>query len=220
MPELEGFFEGTGMPDPGWWEALWSDPARVLTDVGVTSGMDVVDLCAGDGWFTLKIAKIALHVFAIDIDGKLLEIAKRRLEESGIKNCVFVEGNAYDIAEYVRVPVDMVFLANAFHGVPDKSRLAGAVYSVLKPGGRFVVVNWHARAREQTTVLGIARGPATQQRMTPDETTAAVSASGLKLHGVIDLAPYHYAAIFERPRATTSGSTRPTSAMVPRNSTR
>ena len=40
-----GFFEGTGMPDPGWWEALWPDPAKVLTDVGVTTGMDVVDLC-------------------------------------------------------------------------------------------------------------------------------------------------------------------------------
>ena len=40
-----GFFEGTGMPDPGWWEALWPDPAKVLQDVGVTPGMDVVDLC-------------------------------------------------------------------------------------------------------------------------------------------------------------------------------
>ena len=37
-----GFFEGTGMPDPGWWEALWPDPAKVLRDVGVTPGMDVV----------------------------------------------------------------------------------------------------------------------------------------------------------------------------------
>jgi hypothetical protein len=27
---IPGFFEGTGMPDPGWWEALWPDPAKVL----------------------------------------------------------------------------------------------------------------------------------------------------------------------------------------------
>jgi hypothetical protein len=27
------------MPDPGWWEALWPDPAKVLSDVGVTPGM-------------------------------------------------------------------------------------------------------------------------------------------------------------------------------------
>jgi hypothetical protein len=35
-----GFFEGTGMPDPGWWEALWPDPAGVLAKVGLKSDMD------------------------------------------------------------------------------------------------------------------------------------------------------------------------------------
>jgi hypothetical protein len=40
---LPGFFEGTGMPDPGWWEALWPNPAKVLADTGVRAGMDVID---------------------------------------------------------------------------------------------------------------------------------------------------------------------------------
>ncbi|MGB8564003.1 MAG: methyltransferase, partial [Pseudolabrys sp.] len=57
--QLPGFFEGTGMPEPGWWEALWPDPAKVLRDVGVAPGMDVVDLCSGDGWFTFPLSRIA-----------------------------------------------------------------------------------------------------------------------------------------------------------------
>jgi 2-polyprenyl-3-methyl-5-hydroxy-6-metoxy-1,4-benzoquinol methylase len=72
---LPGFFQATEMPTAGWWEALWPDPAQVLETVGVIPGMNVVDLCSGDGWFTLQIAKIARHVFAIDLDGKLLEVA-------------------------------------------------------------------------------------------------------------------------------------------------
>ena len=44
---LPGFFEGTEMPDPGWWEALWPDPERVIRDVGIAPGMTVVDLCSG-----------------------------------------------------------------------------------------------------------------------------------------------------------------------------
>ena len=52
MPPLPGFFQGTEMPTAGWWEALWPDPAGVLARLGVKSGMDVVDLCSGDGWFT------------------------------------------------------------------------------------------------------------------------------------------------------------------------
>jgi hypothetical protein len=54
-----GFFEGTEMPTAGWWEALWPDPAGVLAKVGVKSGMDVIDLCSGDGWFMLQIARLA-----------------------------------------------------------------------------------------------------------------------------------------------------------------
>src|SRR6266700_6235334 len=93
-----GFFQGTEMPTAGWWEALWPDPAGVLAAVGLKPGMEVVDLCSGDGWFTLQIAKIARQVVAIDIDGNFLEVARRRLAESRVTNCDFVEGDAYDIA--------------------------------------------------------------------------------------------------------------------------
>ena len=92
------FFEGTEMPTAGWWEALWPDPAKVLHAVGLARGMDVVDLCSGDGWFTLEIAKVAGHVAAIDLDAKLLDVARARLGEAGISNCDYVAGNAYDIA--------------------------------------------------------------------------------------------------------------------------
>jgi len=109
MAERSAFFEGTGMPDPGWWEALWPDPGGVLVKVGLKPGMDVVDLCSGDGWFTHQIAKIARHVTAIDIDGKLLETARLRLAEYGQSNCTFVEGDAYDIAALVDRAVDFVF---------------------------------------------------------------------------------------------------------------
>ena len=46
MVTKSGFFKGTGMPDPGWWEALWPDPAGVLTKVGLKSDMNVIDLAA------------------------------------------------------------------------------------------------------------------------------------------------------------------------------
>ena len=91
-----GFFQGTEMPTAGWWEALWPDPAGVLAAVGLRAGMDVIDLCSGDGWFTLQIAKFARHVSAIDIDPNLLEVGRHRLLESGVTNCDFIAGDAYD----------------------------------------------------------------------------------------------------------------------------
>ena len=162
----------------------------------MTPGMAVIDLCSGDGWFTLPIATIAHAVFAIDLDAELLATARVRLEKAGLANCQFVAGDAYDVATLAREPVDFVFLANTFHGVPDKPRLARAVRAALKPSGRFAIVNWHARPREETTVLGEPRGPATELRMTPQATAAAVEPSGFRLSGVVAVSPYHYAALF------------------------
>ena len=187
------------MPDPGWWEALWPDPARVLVDVGIANGMRVIDLCCGDGWFTLPLAKIARAVIAVDIDGKLLNAAKVRFaERGGAPNVVLIEADAYQIAKVVHDPVDHLFLANAFHGVPDKPRLARTVYDVLKTGGLFAIVNWHARPREETMVLGQPRGPASELRMTPQATMDAVVPSGFKLRNVVEVSPYHYGAVFRR----------------------
>ena len=87
----------------------------------------------GDGWFTLQIAKIASRVIAVDIDAELLAVAKLRLTESVLTNSDFVEANAYDVAKVVPQPADFVFLANAFHGVPERTRLARAVADALNP---------------------------------------------------------------------------------------
>ncbi len=189
------------MPTAGWWEALWADPAAVLGSVGITQGMDVMDLCAGDGWFTLQIANVARHVVAIDIDAGLLELARIRLRDAGLTNCDFVRGDAYDLALLWPRMVDYVFMANAFHGVPDRERLARAVYNALKPGGRFAVVNWHPRRREETTILGEPRGPKTELRLGPEAVRLGVEPLGLRLVDVVETPPYHYAAVFEKKEA-------------------
>ena len=191
------FFEGTEMPTAGWWPALWPNPAGVLEAVGLRQKMDVIDLCCGDGWFTSAIAKIAHQVIAIDIDHNILDVAQDRLKDAGVTNCEFVEGDVYELPTLAPRPVDFIFMANAFHGVPDRLRLSQAVRQRLKPDGRFVIVNWHRRPREETTILGEPRGPKTELRMSPQQTIKAVEASGLKYTELIELPPYHYAVVFQ-----------------------
>jgi SAM-dependent methyltransferase len=187
------------MPDATWWQALWPDPTRILTQVGLAPGMDVVDLCSGDGWFTLQMAKIARHVMAVDIDARMLAHASTRLAKARMTNCDYQLGDAYGLAEYVPWPVDLVFMANSFHGVPDRERLARVVGAALKSGGRFAIVNWHRLPREKTTVQGQPRGPSSELRLSPEQTVKAVEAGGLKSKAIVDIPPYHYGAIFEKP---------------------
>jgi ubiquinone/menaquinone biosynthesis C-methylase UbiE len=143
----------------------------------------------------------ARHVSAIDIDPNLLEVARHRLTESGVTNCEFIAGDAYDVGTLTR-SADFVFMANAFHGVPDRSRLAKAVGAALKANGQFAIVNWHKRPREATPILGEPRGPRTELRMSSEETIKAVEAGGLKFMKTIEIPPYHYGVVFKRAGVT------------------
>jgi ubiquinone/menaquinone biosynthesis C-methylase UbiE len=80
----------------------------------------------------------------------MVQLARARVGTKGTPNCTFIVGHAYDLAELVAEPVDLVLIANTFHGVPDKERLAHAVAAVSKPRGRLSVINWPAsRAMRQ-----------------------------------------------------------------------
>lgn len=201
MTTPEGFFPATAMPDADWWRALWPRPDRVLADLGVAPGIEMaVDLCCGDGLFTVPLARLARHLAAIDIDRRMLALAREKVAAiaSGA-DCEFIAGDAYDIGRLLQQPADIVLIANTFHGAPDKTRLARGVAAVLRPGGRIVIVNWHKLPREGTTVLGQPRGPQSEMRMAPDEVASVVVPVGLEPVRVVDLPPYHYGAIFGKP---------------------
>jgi len=197
---LVGFFPATRMPDPDWWQALWPQPQRVLAALGIRPDIEVVDLCCGDGLFTAPLALMVRRVIAVDIDPGMLALARAKVAAAGATNCDFIEGDAYAVAELVSCPIDFVLIANTFHGVPDKPRLARGVARILKPGGRLAIVNWHRRPRQETTMLGQPRGPKTEMRMTPSHVATEVEPADLKLVSVIELPPYHYGAIFEKPQ--------------------
>jgi SAM-dependent methyltransferase len=195
---IVGFFPATTMPDADWWQVLWPDPAKVLVEMGVEPGMVVVDLCCGDGLFTVPLARIAARVYAIDIEPDLLERTRALVAAAGATNCDFIVADAMNVAAVVPAAVDYVFLANTFHGIPDQPGLARAVAAILKSKGQFGVINWHRRPREETAVLGQPRGPRTEMRIEARDVAVLVQPAGLMLNRMVELRPYHYGAIFTK----------------------
>ncbi|MCF6271727.1 MAG: class I SAM-dependent methyltransferase [Rhodobacteraceae bacterium] len=204
MPDK--FFTATTMPDSAWWQALWPDPSCVLRKLCFKPGMSAIDLCCGDGHFTAPMATMLItapmatmpsgDVYALDIDPEMLAKAKMR----GAAGVRWIESDAAQISEHIEAPVDIVFIANTFHGVPDPTGMAKSVLPVLKPGGLFVVLNWHVAEREETPVLGQPRGPRKELRMPPVAVAQAVEPAGFELIEVVQIPPYHYGAIFQKPR--------------------
>lgn len=197
--EQAAFFPATVMPDPDWWQALWPGPEGVVRALGVRPGMTVLDLCCGDGYFTAALARQVEdgRILGFDLDEQMLAAAASVC--AGLENCTFLQGDAMDLRRLLPEPVDYCLMANTFYGVPEQTALAREIARVLKPGGLFAVVNWHARPREETPVLGQARGPRTELRMTPEQVRAVVEPSGLRLDRVVELPPYHYGVLFRLP---------------------
>ena len=197
--EQAAFFPATVMPDPDWWQALWPDPEEVIRALGVRPGMTVLDLCCGDGYFTATLARQVEdgRILGFDLDEQMLAAAASVC--AGLENCTFLQGDAMDLHWLLPESVDYCLMANTFHGVPEQTALAREIARVLKPSGLFAVVNWHARPREETPVLGQVRGPRTELRMTPEQVRAVAEAAGLQPDRLIELPPYHYGALFRLP---------------------
>lgn len=202
------FFPATAMPDNVWWSALWPDPDSTVRTLGIEAGMTVVDLCCGNGYFTAPLAELVSgKVYALDIDPQMLDRARLEVARRGASVTEWICADARDIAELVPHEIDYVLIANTFHGVPDKTTFSQAVARVLKPGGRFAIVNWHPLPREQTTVLDKPRGPKTEMRMSPDKVRMVVEPAGFQLAELIELPPYHYGAVFRKSAARAQNDT-------------
>ena len=200
MTMSETPFPATGMPDRDWWAALWPNPGEVVRSLGIETGMTVLDLCCGDGYFTGPIARIVDgNVYGVDLDPVLIERARAGLESDATTVLGMICADARELGHVLPDKVDYVLIANTFHGVPDKTALARAAAVVLRPGGTLAVVNWQPLPRELTVVLGKPRGPKTEMRMSSYDVGRTLEPAGFTLENVIDLPPYHYGAIYRMP---------------------
>lgn len=192
-------FPATSMPDRDWWEALWPNPLELVLKLNLKSGMSVLDLCCGYGYFTIPMSSVTSTIYGLELEAELIDQAKHEASIRGITNCHWIVGDAMRLRDLMPEPVDYILLANTFHGIPNKTEFVRNAISMLKPNGRFSIINWHKKPREETIVLNKARGPQTTMRMSPEEVVEILSTLGLELDSLVELPPYHYGIVFRKP---------------------
>jgi ubiquinone/menaquinone biosynthesis C-methylase UbiE len=193
-------FQNTRQPDWGWWGELWSEPKRVLNKVNVDGNQTVADIGSGNGYFTLPLAELVhpAPVYAVDIDGDLLEELSEKAEKAGLSNITCLEGDARELPSLLPESVDVALIANTFHGIEEPAAFAEQVYQSLTSDGRLIILNWHDRSKEDTPIAGKPRGPPQALRLSPEETQECISSASLTTTSIVELPPYHYAVICER----------------------
>lgn len=107
--------------------------AGIIDWLGPQPGERILDLGAGDGALTLKIADAGADVIAADASASMVSRARERGLTAHQVNGEQLQGFA---AEYS--PFDAVFSNAALHWMQDAAAVCTGVSACLKPGGRFV----------------------------------------------------------------------------------
>ena len=114
----------------------------LVADLGVTSGLKVLDLGCGDGTTALPSAKLGADVTGVDIARNLVEAGNRRAAEHGLGNLKFQEGDASALSDLADQSFDLVVSMFGAMFAPRPHDVAKEMVRVTKPGGRIVMGNW------------------------------------------------------------------------------
>src|SRR5512142_3419705 len=80
----------------------------LVEKLGITKGMQVLDLGCGDGTTALPAAKLGADVLGVDIARNLVEAGNKRAREHGLTNCRFEEGDATNLRKLKDESFDLV----------------------------------------------------------------------------------------------------------------
>jgi ubiquinone/menaquinone biosynthesis C-methylase UbiE len=114
----------------------------LVSKLGITEGLQVLDLGCGDGTTAVPAAQLGADVLGVDIASNLVAAGKARAKELGLANLSFQEGDATDLNELDDESFDLVISVFGAMFAPKAFDVAKEMVRVTKPGGRIVMGNW------------------------------------------------------------------------------
>ena len=123
-------------------ESMRQSGAGLVAQLGISKGMDVLDLGCGDGTTAIPAAKLGANVLGVDIAGNLVMAGNQRAKEAGLDNCVFQEGDATELQGLNDQQFDLVVTIFGAMFAPKPMDVAKELVRVTRPGGRIVMGNW------------------------------------------------------------------------------
>ena len=161
---------------------------RVMNRLGVTPGMRVADIGAGDGYYTVRLAQRLGHgatIYAEDVAPPYLDRLAARLTREGVIGVTLVHGTPAD----PRLPeqsVDLAILAHMYHEIEHPYEFLYRLHAALAPSGRVAIIDNDKLTREHGTPPVLLR--------------CELAAVGYHQVDFLSLAPADgYLAVFARP---------------------
>ncbi|QPC86467.1 bifunctional demethylmenaquinone methyltransferase/2-methoxy-6-polyprenyl-1,4-benzoquinol methylase UbiE [Mesorhizobium sp. NBSH29] len=131
----------------GGLHRLWKDAMVTWLNPSKREGWHVLDVAGGTGDIAFRIVEASqrnAHATVLDINGSMLAVGRDRAEKAGLLEYTeFVEANAEELP-FAGETFDAYTIAFGIRNVPRIEVALAEAFRVLKPGGRFLCLEFSA----------------------------------------------------------------------------
>lgn len=163
----------------------WQRPEKIIEALALEPGATVADIGAGTGYMVAHLSRAVGNdgtVIAIDAEAAMVAYLTKYRDQLGPASVVPRQVGLND-PELPPSSVDGVLILDLWHHLSSQEAYAKKVFDSLKPGGRFVVVDYR---------LDVEVGPPTEMRIAPAQVVQQLEAAGFQIEAVEDALPRHY----------------------------
>jgi ubiquinone/menaquinone biosynthesis C-methylase UbiE len=167
-------------------------PDKAIAELGLRPGMNVGDVGAGTGFYSLRIAKAILPggiVYANDIQRGMLERIEANAAAQHLANVVTILGSETD-PRLPALKLDLVLLVDVYHEFSRPQRMLDRIHDSLKPSGRLVLLEF----RKEDPAVPIRP----EHKMSVEEVKAEVTPQGFDYQKVVDSLPWQHIVFFTK----------------------
>lgn len=140
---------------------LFQNPKKIVGEY-IRAGDTVIDLGCGPGFFSIEMVKMvgaSGRVYSVDLQKEMLEIVRKKaIKQDLLKQMTLHQCPQEKIGLPNDVKADFILAYYMLHETPDPSKFLKEVKTLLKKGGRFLLVEppFHvSRKRFEKFVLEI-----------------------------------------------------------------
>ncbi|MCS7045533.1 MAG: class I SAM-dependent methyltransferase [Gemmataceae bacterium] len=118
--------------------------SKLLPPLKIKPGDTVVDMGAGSGYYTFRLAEIVGpkgKVYAVDIQPEMLDIIRARMKRQKVSNIELIHGTETD-PKLPDSAIDLILMVDVYHEFSHPYEMTQAMLKALKPAGRLVFVEF------------------------------------------------------------------------------
>ncbi len=169
-------------------------PEKAIAALHLHPGMQVGEVGAGTGFYSLRIAKQISPggtVYANDLQPEMLDLLRKNAAREEVSNIQFIQG-AESNPHLPAARLDYVLLVDVYHELAHPQAMLGEIAKSLKPDGELVLLEF----RKEDPNVPIRE----EHKMSVTQAKAELNASGFVLDHAVETLPWQHMLFFRVKR--------------------